>query len=93
MSGRRIRHWLHPLQIILIVFSAVGGILSVIQLLSIVLACCYANQISKFEDESKDHYFGDYDQGAGYRAPLATHSRPGTPQHSRHYDNNNETSC
>ena len=82
------------LQIILIVFSSVGGVLAVIQLLNIVLACCYANQISKFES-----CYDDYDPGAP--APAALHPgsrtplRPGTPQMSRggSYYNNNETSC
>ena len=34
-------------QIILMVFGITGGILAIQQLLSVVLACCYANQIGE----------------------------------------------
>ena len=32
------------------VFASVGALLAIILLLSIVLACCFANQIEKLED-------------------------------------------
>jgi len=49
--------------VILVVFSAIGGLLAVIELLGVVLSCCLATSLSHDEE-----YDGDY--GA---------SRPGTP--------------
>ena len=44
------------LQIILVVFSVVGGLIAILELLTVVLACCFANQISKVErDEGWDY--------------------------------------
>ena len=34
-------------------FCGVGGIVAIIELLTIVLACCYANQIAKLEREEE----------------------------------------
>ena len=80
-------------QIILMVFASVGGLLAIILLLSIVLACCFANQIEKFED----NYYNDepnelcpqYQQS--YSSPRG--SRPGTPSQIRRAKNTGETSC
>ena len=63
------------------VFAIAGGILAIMQLLSIVLACCYANQIAKF-DEMEDEQW-DYEQNY-------SQSRPATP-HSIRYNNNETT--
>ena len=38
------------------VFCTVGGILAIVELLTIVLACCYANQIAKMEREEEWDY-------------------------------------
>ena len=77
------------------VFASVGGLLAIILLLSIVLACCFANQIEKFED----NYYNDepaelcqpYPQSYSPRT-----SRPGTPSQIRRAKNAGaagETSC
>ena len=71
----------HFFQVILTVYAAAGGILVIQQLLCIVLACCYANQLEKYDGDYDEHW--DYDQNY-------SHSRPGTP-HSMRYNNNETT--
>ena len=76
------------LQIILTAFAAVGGILCIIILLSIVLSCCHANQIAKFEDEDDFH---DIREDLSHDFRDTSVSRPGTPSFRRHLKG--ETSC
>lgn len=66
-------------QYILIAFAAVGGLLAIMLLLSIVLACCYAQQVSRNEEIFQDPEV--------YEHRNLTLSRPGTPQshRSHHY--------
>ena len=83
-------------QVILMVFASVGGLLAIILLLTIVLACCFANQIEKFEaednyynnDNGRDEYCQQYN--AQSYPPRA--SRPSTPSQSRR-GNTGETTC
>ena len=65
------------------VFASVGALLAIILLLSIVLACCFANQIEKLEDnfydDDRNEFCDQYQQSYSPRG-----SRPGTPsQHRR----------
>ena len=82
-------------QAILIAFCAVGGILAIIELLTVVLACCYAQQISRMEN---DDYWEDVDYnpvhnhegyaGGGYshQNQISRPSTPGTPRSNRPCD-------
>ena len=69
-------------QVILAVFCAIGGILAIIELLTIVLACCYANQIAKVEREEQWEYDpvhgNDGYAGGGY-SNQHQFSRPPSP--------------
>ena len=78
------------------VFASVGGLLAIILLLTIVLACCFANQIEKFEAEdnyynndARDEYCQQYN-AQSYTSPRP--SRPSTPSQSRR-GNTGETTC
>ena len=67
----------------MIVFASLGGILGIIMILSVVLACCFANQIAKFEDEDNfyNHYqHQDDDELLHHVNPRNTNSRPATPR-------------
>ena len=85
-------------QVILIVFASVGGLLAIILLLTIVLACCFANQIEKFEAE--DNYYNnvnndardEYSQQYNAQSYTPRASRPSTPSQSRR-GNTGETTC
>ena len=74
------------------VFASVGGLLAIILLLSIVLACCFANQIEKFEDnyynDEPDELCQQYSQTYSPRG-----SRPSTPSQLRRAKTAGETSC
>ena len=71
------------LQIILAVFCGVGGIVAIIELLTIVLACCYANQIAKLEREEEWEYdpvhHHEGHAGGGYSNQHQQYSRPPSP--------------
>ena len=82
-------------QVILMVFASVGGLLAIILLLTIVLACCFANQIEKFEAE--DNYYNndardEYCQQYNAQSYPPRPSRPSTPSQSRR-GNTGETTC
>ncbi len=78
-------------QYVLMAYAVVGGILAVIQLLSIVLACCYANQISKDEEMAGvEQRWQDYEyERASSRPP--TPSTPRARSQMRERDNNETT--
>lgn len=61
--------------VILIVYCVVGGVLGIMQLLSVVLACCFANQIAKLEGDEWEYDYGNPTFGGG-----AGGTRPPTPQ-------------
>lgn len=58
------------------VYASVGGILAIIQLLTIVLGCCFASALAKEEQEF------EYEDEIRYNLNSAS-SRPGTPRGSR----------
>ena len=58
------------------VYASVGGILAIIQLLTIVLVCCYANALAR---ENEDF---EYEEEICYNTNT-TNSRPGTPMSTR----------
>jgi hypothetical protein len=66
------------------VFSVIGAILAIIQLLSIVLACCYANQIAKQEEDDRERW--EYEHNF-----IPDRPRPGTPQSSLRSHNHETT--
>jgi len=70
-------------KIILSVFCGVGGIVAIIELLTIVLACCYANQIAKLEREEEWEYDPVHGHegyaGGGYSNQHPHFSRPPSP--------------
>ena len=71
-----------PLQIILGVFCAVGGTLAILELLTIVLACCYANQIAKMEKDEEWEYdpvHGHNGYAGGGYSNQHQFSRPPSP--------------
>ena len=70
------QHSLPFLQVILMVFASAGGILAIIQLLTIVLGCCFASALAKEEQEY------EYEDEIQYNLNY-TQSRPGTPRGSR----------
>ncbi len=74
-------------QYVLMAYAVVGGILAIIQLLSIVLACCYANQISKDEEMAEvEQRWQDYEYERGSSRPP-TPSTPRSKSHIRGGDN------
>ena len=66
-------------QKILIVFSVVGGILSIVELLGVVLSCCMASQHAQAEREAEDW---EYDYGNGFGRPDS----PGTGRKQQQRD-------
>lgn len=69
--------------VILIVFSAIGGLLAVIELLGIVLACCLASSFSRDEEF-------DTDYGGRPGTPLR---RPSQSQGGQLYSSSHESPC
>ena len=71
-------------------YAIVGGFLAIVQLLSIVLACCYANQIAKEEDNSaylEEQRWQDYE----YERTASRPATPLTPRAKSDLRSNNET--
>ena len=85
-------------QAILAVFCVVGGILAIIELLTIVLACCYANQISKIEKDEEWEYDPVHGHegysGGGYsnQHQFSRPASPGTPRSCRPCDDKDVSS-
>ncbi len=85
MKLRWIEICIHAFQTILLVFSVCGGLLCMIDLLGIVLACCMASQIAHNEEIMEDRCYGE--RGGQWTTAdqdqddVVFGSRPGTPRH------------